>query len=65
VLRSGGRLVIVRIRGAVVDVVRVHSLLVGSPLVLDHGCFAAKAEVELVRDGFNGSVAAYLLEHPS
>lgn len=33
--------------------------------MLDHGCFTAKAEVELVRDGINGYVAAYLLEHPS
>src|SRR4051812_11564274 len=38
-LRRGGRLVIAGVRRAIVDVVRVHSMLVLSPLMLDHGGF--------------------------
>jgi hypothetical protein len=44
VLGSRGRLVIIRIRRAIVDIVGVHPLLVRSPLMLDHGGFSAKAE---------------------
>jgi hypothetical protein len=45
-LRRGGRLVIVGVRRAFVDV-RVHSMLVLSPLMLDHGGFLAKAEARV------------------